>query len=57
MRDDMMTIYEAVDGPAGGGQHALAVNLVGGHLVVPTYLIAACAGHHTQRWLCIDIRA
>jgi hypothetical protein len=39
---DTRSIHEAVPGPAHGTPE-LAANLVGGQLVVPTYLIAACA--------------
>jgi len=39
----MMTIHEAVPGRRAEALRALAANLVGGHLVVPTYVIAACA--------------
>jgi hypothetical protein len=37
----MVSIHEAVLGPARGALRAFAANLVGGQLVIPTYLIAA----------------
>src|SRR5260370_24470301 len=39
----MMSIHETVRGRRAEAPRALAANLVGGHLVVPTYLIAADA--------------
>jgi hypothetical protein len=41
MRDDLMSIREAVPSRRAEALVALAANLVGGHLVVPTYLSAA----------------
>jgi hypothetical protein len=38
-----MSTHEAVPGRRAEAPRALAANLIGGHLVVPTYLIAACA--------------
>ena len=46
MRDDLMSIREAVPSRRAEALVALAANLVGGHLVVPTYLIAADADVH-----------
>jgi hypothetical protein len=40
-RENMMSTHEAVPGRRAEAPRALAANLVGGHLVVPTYLIAA----------------
>src|SRR5215472_2798770 len=40
-RDYMMTIHEAMPARRAEAPRALAANLVGGHLVVPTCLIAA----------------
>jgi hypothetical protein len=40
-RENMMSTHEAVPGRRAEAAHTLAANLVGGHLVVPTYLIAA----------------
>lgn len=37
----MMSIHEAVPGRRAEALRALAANLVGGHLVVPTCVIAA----------------
>jgi hypothetical protein len=49
MRDDLMSIREAVPSRRAEALVALAANLVGGHLVVPTYLIAAEADVHPKR--------
>jgi hypothetical protein len=49
----MMSIHEAVPGRRAEALRALAANLVGGHLVVPTYVIAADAGIAGTRRACI----
>ena len=55
-RDNMMSIGEAVPARRAKALHALAANLVRGHLVVPTCLIAAKAGILNARMRCMNMQ-